>query len=58
MSRFTTRCLPALIVFLALASNDFAQGKKMKNADVENIGTRDINKGTINFVSIEKEIAL
>lgn len=58
MSRFTTRCVPALIVFLTLASTNFAQDKKMKNSDVENIGSRDINKGTINFVSIEKEIDL
>src|SRR5262249_42030288 len=26
--------------------------------DIENIGRRDINKGSINFVSLEKEIAL
>jgi len=32
--------------------------KKPKNADVDNIGNRNINKGSINFISIEKEIAL
>jgi predicted Zn-dependent protease len=32
--------------------------KKPANSDVENIGTRDINKHSINFVSLEKEIAL
>src|SRR5262249_24159918 len=29
-----------------------------KHADVDNIGNRNINKGNINFTSIEKEIAL
>jgi predicted Zn-dependent protease len=40
----------------ALAQDD----KKPKNSDVENIGNRDINKGigNINFMSLEKEIAL
>jgi len=32
--------------------------KKPKNADVDNIGSRDINKGSINFVSLDKEIAM
>src|SRR5689334_4615119 len=32
--------------------------KKVKNGDVDNIGNRDINKGSINFMSLEKEIAL
>jgi beta-barrel assembly-enhancing protease len=31
---------------------------KKKNADVDNIGNRNINKGSINFISFEKEIAL
>jgi beta-barrel assembly-enhancing protease len=31
---------------------------KKKNADVENIGNRNINKGSINFISLEKEIAM
>jgi predicted Zn-dependent protease len=29
-----------------------------KNSDVDNIGNRNINKGSINFISIEKEIAM
>ena len=29
-----------------------------KNSDVDEIGRRDINKGSINFTSLEKEIAL
>src|SRR5690349_2306114 len=31
---------------------------KKKNSDVDNIGTRNINKGTINFFSLEKEISM
>jgi predicted Zn-dependent protease len=36
------------------------QGKSngKKNADVDNIGNRNINKGSINFISLEKEIAM
>jgi len=29
-----------------------------KNGDVDNIGNRNINKGSINFISLEKEIAM
>ena len=29
-----------------------------KNSDVENIGNRNINKGSINFISLEKEIQM
>jgi len=32
--------------------------KKVKNGDVENIGNRNINKGNLNFTSLEKEIAM
>jgi beta-barrel assembly-enhancing protease len=32
--------------------------KKPKNSDIDNIGNRNINKGSINFMSLEKEIAL
>jgi beta-barrel assembly-enhancing protease len=39
-------------------SKDNAKNKQQKNADVDNIGNRNINKGSINFVSLEKEIAL
>jgi len=31
---------------------------KPKNCDVDNIGSRDINKGSINFISLDKEIAM
>jgi predicted Zn-dependent protease len=32
--------------------------KKPKNSDIDNIGNRNINKHSINFMSLEKEIAL
>jgi predicted Zn-dependent protease len=35
-----------------------AEDKNPKNSDIDNIGNRDINKGSINFISLEKEIAL
>src|SRR5262252_5115070 len=38
-------------------SKDKAKNKK-KNSDVENIGNRNINKGSINFISLDKEIAM
>src|SRR5215468_4674263 len=31
---------------------------KKKNSDVENIGNRNINKGSINFISLDKEIGM
>src|SRR5216117_2454334 len=31
---------------------------KKKNGDVDNIGNRNINKGSINFISFDKEIAM
>src|SRR5438128_7298318 len=34
------------------------QKSKKKNSDVENIGNRNINKGSINFISLEKEIQM
>src|ERR1051326_945758 len=38
---------------------DKDKGKnKKKNSDVDNIGNRNINKGSINFISIDKEIAM
>jgi len=32
--------------------------KQQKNADIDEIGSRNVNKGNLNFISIEKEIAL
>jgi predicted Zn-dependent protease len=39
------------------ADSKDSKGKK-KNADVDNIGNRNINKGSINFISLDKEIAM
>src|SRR5215475_5914588 len=39
-------------------SKDKKQKKKPKNSDVDNIGNRNINKGSINFYSLDKEIAM
>jgi len=40
-------------------SKDAAKTKnKKKNSDVDNIGNRNINKGSINFISLDKEIAM
>ncbi len=36
---------------------DKAKSNK-KNSDVDNIGNRNINKGSINFISLDKEIAM
>ena len=54
-----TFLMVTLTVFLSVpadASDD--KKKQKKNSDVENIGNRNINKGSINFSSIEKEMAL
>jgi predicted Zn-dependent protease len=52
------RVLATIILTVALAAVGSAEDKKKKNSDIENIGVRDINKGSINFVSLDKEIAL
>lgn len=46
------------MVSSGLAQSTSNQHKKRKNSDVENIGRRDINKGSINFVSLDREIEL
>src|SRR5262249_23908137 len=38
--------------------DDKSKDKKPKNADVDNIGNRNINKGSVNFYSLDKEIAM
>jgi beta-barrel assembly-enhancing protease len=49
----------ALISILGLSPNALlVAGDKKKHSDVEEIGNRDINKGSWNMMSIEKEIAL
>src|SRR5262249_46918977 len=45
-----------LLLFGAAPVNALHAGQK--NSDVDEIGRRDINKGSINFTSLEKEIAL
>lgn len=42
----------------ATAQDKTESKSKKKNADVDNIGNRNINKGSINFISLEKEIAM
>ena len=46
-----------LTLVVCLATSGFAQDKP-KNSDIENIGRRNINRGTVNFISVEKEIAI
>jgi beta-barrel assembly-enhancing protease len=43
------------VTFTAIAV--FAQNRPT-NSDIENIGSRNINRGTVNFISIEKEVAM
>ena len=47
-----------LVLLLGLGLNTPLLAKKPKNSDVDEIGNRNVNKGTLNFISIEKEIAL
>ena len=42
----------------AAADAKKADAKKPKNSDLDNIGNRNINKGSLNFMSLEKEIAM
>lgn len=48
------------ITFLGYSAEATAQNSKdkKKNSDIDNIGNRNVNKGNINFVSLEKEIAI
>jgi len=50
--------LTAPLPSMAQSKNEKSNSKNKKNSDVENIGNRNINKGSINFISLEKEIAL
>jgi predicted Zn-dependent protease len=53
--------LRVLFFMLLLCVSPAAEGlvyAEPKNSNVEDIGNRDINKGSINFTSLEKEIAL
>ena len=51
------RTVSAIAVMAALALPAGADDDK-KNSDLENIGNRNINKGSINFTSIEEEMQL
>ena len=39
-------------------AKDDKKVKKPKNSDVDDIGARNINKGSVNFYSLDKEIAM
>src|SRR4026208_1434689 len=72
MIQQVARLSVALLLFALLGAPAFAasqkdpkdqteqkeQKDKKKNSDVDNIGNRNINKGSINFISLEKEIAM
>ena len=53
-----TRILGILLFTLALVPAGWADGSKKKNSDIQNIGSRDINRHDINFISLDKEIEL
>jgi predicted Zn-dependent protease len=59
VSSYRTQVLAVLALIVALATSASAEKKKKpKNADIENIGVRDINKRSLNFISLEKEISM
>jgi predicted Zn-dependent protease len=60
VSSYRTQVLAVLALIVALATSASAEKKKKKpkNADIENIGVRNINKGSLNFISLEKEISM
>jgi len=60
MKTWKTLVVMILACVLCLSPSNFlvfADSKK-KNSDVDEIGNRNINKGNLNMISIEKEIAL
>lgn len=60
MSKHVVSVIMVVVILLCVAPIFiFAQSKKdkKKNDDVENVGNRNINKGNINFISLDKEIA-
>ena len=62
MIRSVARLFAVIGLTLAVAASGLSKekekDKKKKNSDIQNIGIRNINKGSINFVSLQKEIAL
>jgi predicted Zn-dependent protease len=58
-ARFSVILLIAVLTTSAVAAQNDKDNKKPKNSDIENIGTRDINKGNIlPTMSLDKEVAL
>jgi beta-barrel assembly-enhancing protease len=57
VSRYAARIAAVIALIFTLTAPASAEDKK-KNSDVDNIGNRDINKRSINFMSLDKEIAL
>src|SRR5437867_10472450 len=59
MTGTVNRVLGVMILTVAFAAMGSAENTKKKaNSDIENIGNRDINKGSINFISLNKEIEM
>jgi predicted Zn-dependent protease len=58
MIRFRGVLSVVLSLSLCLSLDAPLLAKKPKNSNVDDIGDRDINKGSLNFISLEKEIAL
>src|SRR5437762_2945668 len=58
MNRKISQATVAMLLVVGLGGlvpSASAQSGKPRNADIENIGKRDINKGRTNFTSLEKE---
>ena len=58
MYALARRTMITFLLILLGAGQSFADEKKQKNSDVDTIGNRNINRGSINFTSLEKEIEL
>ena len=58
MYALARRTMITFLLILLGAGQSFADEKKQKNADVDTIGNRNINRGSVNFTSLEKEIEL
>jgi predicted Zn-dependent protease len=58
LSTFQTVVIAALCLVIAIPLPLLAQSIKRKNSDVDNVGNRNINKGSLNFYSIDKELVL
>ena len=59
--RYGLSVILALVLWTPGFADDQSKGKsvdKPKNADIDNIGNRNINKGSINLISLEKEIEM